>query len=190
MRLPEALPIILTGDVFSFRRSPTLFGRLIRAVTQSSVSHVGFAIWLQSQAYRRLYICEALEGHGVRLYPMSRCVEECARTGCIVDWHAFDGNAEQRAVIADFCESSVGKRYASPWQFVRSFGLISRWLGRRFGWPVDLDPERFFCSEFVATALAAVGCFPDEPDTPDPAAMAPGWIDLYPCLHHEGALTP
>lgn len=190
MRLFFALTLIRNGDVFLFRRSPSLFGRLIRLWTQSPFSHVGIALWVQVDGTRRLCILEALEGVGVRLHPMDRYLEECQRQGCLIDWYQVTDPAINRDRIAGYALDQWGARYAHPLQFVWSWGRLSTRLRRWLGLTADTDPERWFCSELVAAALKHAGYVPDSDLDLDPAETEPGMVALFPCLQRRGAIEP
>ena len=62
-----------------------------------------------------------------------------------------------------------GRRYASPWQLLLSFGWFTcrlrRWLGLA---PKDLDADRYFCSELVAEGLTILRWVFWSPETSDP----------------------
>lgn len=190
MRLFFALPLIRTGDICLFRRSPTLFGRFIRLWTQSPFSHVGIALWVIVDGTRRLCILEALEGVGVRLFPMDRYLEECHASGCLIDWYQVVDSEINRDRVAGYALQQWGRPYATPWQFVWSWGLLSGWWRRLRGLPVDTDPERWFCSELVTAALRHAGYVPESGDDSEPAATEPGAVALFPCLQRRGAIEP
>ena len=64
---------IQNGDVLAFgyvRNS--FFSQLISLWTRSRVSHVGIAI----RFYGRLCVIEALEGRGVRVFPLSKLLRD------------------------------------------------------------------------------------------------------------------
>lgn len=190
MRISSALAQIHTGDVLLFRRSPSLFGRLIRVWTQSPFSHVGVAIRIVVDGTQRLAILEALEGVGVRLHPLDRYLEECHRDGCKVDWYAVTDDSVDRLKVAGYALQHWGKRYASPWQFAWSWGRLAAWVRRMRGLSVDTDPERYFCSELIAGALVYAGYRPDGDLAIEPAETAPGDVALYTCLQRRGEIEP
>ena len=188
MKLAEALSQIRSGDVLLFRRSTSLFGRLIRLRTESPYSHAGIAVQLQVGPFQQLFVAEALEGVGVRLFPLPRYVRQCHAEGCLIDWFKIISPEVAGEWAAAYAVDQVGKRYASSWQFVWSWGWASSWWRRLTGRPADTDPERFFCSELVAGALEYAGYVPDDDLPQEAAETAPGAIALFPCLQRKGAI--
>ena len=186
MKYTDARDLIQDGDVLAFRGT-RLFSRLIKLWTRSRVSHVGIACWMHD----RLTVVEALEGVGVRVYPLSRYVGR----GCDVDWYQVDQSAndvlahgalDRRAVVA-FALSKWGLRYASPWQFLRSWGWLSRRVSESRGLPVDTNPDRFFCSELALDALRAGG-YRGEGYDKAAAETSPADVIELPCLRRRGRL--
>jgi len=174
---------IRDGDVLAFRGT-RWWSWLIRYFTQSRTSHVGFALWMHG----RLCVMEALEGRGIRIFPVSKCLED----GEWIDWyelHKPEDNKIDRDVLVATALSHWGKQYAPWWQFVRTW---CRWLRRYMdmrGKPMDVDPERFFCSEFVLTCLRMSGYLGEGfASNLSPAAASPGDIIELPCLHRMGKL--
>lgn len=169
---------IQNGDVLAFgyvRRS--FFSQLISLVTRSRISHVGIAI----RFYNRLCVIEALEGRGVRVFPISTLLKQ----GRKIVWY------QTRVPVGvkrfEICESALrhwGKRYASPWQFLRSFSLLTKRICDRLGIQVDTNEERFFCSEFVVDCLSGAGIQIDA----DAAEMSPADVIELPCLLARGTL--
>lgn len=178
---------VKTGDVFAFRGT-ALHSRLIQLWTRSVYSHVGFALWVKADGVSRLCILEALEPIGVRLHPMEVYLDQCNRQGVGVDWYTISDPTVNRDKIAAFALSKWGKRYASPFQFVRSFFAIGKVLRRWFGLPANRDAERFFCSQLCAEALRYAGCHPDTVLPQEPALTDPGAITQYPCLQRKGSI--
>ncbi len=190
MRYDQIRDHISNGDFFLFRGN-RWFSRLIRWRTQSVFSHVGVALWVHVGGLSpRLAILEALEPHGVRLYPFSRYLEECQRQRVGVDWFKLDDSAVNRHMVAAYVLRQWGKKYAAG-QLVLSFGVISTLLRRLTHTHVPLvdGEERFFCSELAAAAVEAGGYKPDDLDASLPAAIDPGSVALFPCLHRMGTLS-
>lgn len=182
MRYEEARHAIETGDLLFFR-GRLLHSRLIQFWTRSVYSHVGVAVWLESGPIRRLFVVEALEGKGVRIYPLSRYLS----AGADVDWYAVTDSAFDRTGAAAWALAQVGLHYASPWQMLRSFGLITKWLCDNLGLPTKIDSNRWFCSCYAVRLLMAGGIEFDE--TIDPSLTPPGRVALLTCLRRMGALT-
>lgn len=193
MKLSDVQDNIQNGDVFLFE-GRSWFARLIKARTRSIYSHAGCALWIGINGTKTLCVLEALEPHGVRLYPMDRYVAECAAKGVRVHWFELDPCGSEnvnRDHVAAYVFKQLGKRYVSPWQFFVSWGWLTRWLRRLLGKGVEnLDPERFFCSELVAAALRAGGYRPDPDEDVQPAATDPGSVSMFPCLQRRGVVTP
>jgi hypothetical protein len=187
MRLNDAT--IENGDVLLFE-GRSWFARAIKLRTRSKFSHAGIALWIQTGGTRRLFICEAMEPWGVRLHPLGRYLEECTRRGEVVHLYQLDRTVD-RDKVAGYAVEQAGKRYASVWQFLVSWGRVTgffRWL---FGKKVcDTNPDRFFCSELVAAALRAGGYVPAPEADMLPAVTDPGSLALFPCLQIQGVLTP
>ena len=172
---------IQDGDVLAFRGT-AVFSRLIQTVTQSRVSHVGFAVWLRR--WDRLAVLEALEPGGIRLHPLRQRLKD----GESVDWYKLNDTGISRATLVESAFEHWGKRYASPWQFARSWGVLSSWLADMLGGDPDTNPDRFFCSELVAHCLGRAGYSIDDPAWKVPARMAPGDVCELPVLHRMGRL--
>lgn len=180
MKYEKARASIRDGDVFAFRGS-RWYSELIKLRTLSRISHVGIAIWVRE----RLCVMEALEGDGIRIFPVSKCLQD----GCVIDWYELFDSDIDRSVVTDEALSHWGKLYAPWWQFVRSWGFLTKWFIKKevIDVPVDVDPERFFCSEFVLRCLQRGGYMGEGYDT-NPAEASPGDVVELPCLHRMGRL--
>ena len=86
--------------------------------------------------------------------------------------------------MCEYGLSHWGERYASPWQFVRSFSVLTKWVCDRLKIKRDTNEKRFFCSEFVVNCLIAVGLDVED----DPARMSPADVIELPCLLQRGIL--
>ena len=138
---------INNGDVLAFGYVRTsIFSQLISLVTRSRISHVGIAI----RFYGRLCVIEALEGHGVRVFPISTLLRE----GRKIWWYQL--------------------RF--PHSKLRRFELCEFAL-RHWG-------KRFFCSEFVVSALKHAGVEIEV----DAASMSPADVIELPCILQRGVL--
>jgi hypothetical protein len=164
---------IKDGDVLAFRLDRlSIFSQLISLVTRSRVTHVGFAVRYRN----RLCVLEALEGKGVRLHPVSIIIA----TGRDVDWYQLQAADNKRMVVVARAFNHWGKRYASPLQFLRSWGVITSALCDWLRIPIDTNEQRFFCSEFVHRCL--------KPKSIEAAKMAPADIIELPELKRMGTL--
>lgn len=141
------------GDILAFR-GVGFWSAAIKVRTTGRVSHVGFAYRLDGE----LWVIEAKEKIGVRLVPLALYL---ANSAVEVDWHPLlaDEHHIRRDLLVTLARADVGKPYASIWQFLRSWGLISRRLADHFGWPADTNEGRFFCSEFVLAKLRGAGYY-------------------------------
>ena len=170
---------INNGDVLAFGYVRTsIFSQLISLVTRSRISHVGIAI----RFYGRLCVSEALEGHGVRVFPISTLLRE----GRKIWWYQlrFPHSKLRRFELCEFALRHWGKRYASPWQFVRTFSLVTRRICDLLKIKRDTNEDRFFCSEFVVSALKHAGVEIEV----DAASMSPADVIELPCILQRGVL--
>jgi len=172
---------ITDGDLLFFR-GRLLHSRIIQRWSRSVFSHVGIAHWIRSAGVERLAVVEAIEGHGVRLYPLSVSLER----GDDVDWFQITDDSIAGDRVVGWAMARWGKRYATARQFVRSFLSIrlATWLGL----PTRLADDRWFCSWFAAEALRAGGWQPPDDDTIRPELAAPGDVALFSCIQRKGPL--
>ena len=175
---------IKNGDVITFR-GRSLWSRLIRLRSSARVTHVGLAVWARD----RLCVFEARERIGVRLYPMSAYVTACRVEGVQVDWHKLQSSPHgiDRQKVVEWATMQWGKRYASAWQFLRSYGPIAAHLADVLGVPVDVNGDRFYCSEYVLAALRHGGYAGEA--WRKAASTTPGDVVELPCLHRMGAIV-
>ena len=176
--------LIRDGDVLAFR-GKSFFSKLIRIRTLARVTHVGLALWVRD----RLCVLEAREWHGVRMFPLSRYLAD----GEEVEWHQLESRQvpdKSRRAVVESGLSHWGERYASPYQFLRSWGWLTKWVANRRGLPVDTNRNRLFCSELVAEALLAGGIMPRaaKAGTITPAKTSPGDVVEWTCLRNRGRL--
>lgn len=164
----------MDGDVLAFHRRG-FWGAAIRLRTSARVSHVGFAARFRG----RLCVVEAQEGRGVQVVPFTSYQ---ADVNIEAFWYRL--RAEQfgvsRTAVIDLALSHWGCRYSSPLQFVRSWGLVSEPLCDCLGICKDLDPQRFFCSEFVLSSLRGAG-YCGNPEF-EPIRSSPGDVIELDCL--------
>lgn len=162
MTFDEIMEQARVGDLvfFSGRK---LFSRLIQFRSGSEWSHVAVVILARNKELGiEPQIVESLEGVGVRSLPLA-------------EWRSWNGKvalgrvslfANDRRAIADYAASKVGGKYASHWQFLRSFSLIWSRIHRLFGIPDDRDRSRYFCSELAAESLEACSRYKLLPKSP------------------------
>ena len=177
MRYQDHRPLIQDGDVVAFQVARwSLFSQVISIWTRSKFSHVGIVMWVRG----RLAGIEALEGVGVRIHPLSHLV----RTRRI-NWFQITDDNIDREKITTAALSRWGARYASPWQFIRSFSVVTTWVCDRLGVQYDTNPDRFFCSEYVMHCLQQAGY---EGDSTTVSRATPDDITRLTCLQHRGLL--
>lgn len=185
----RAAEYIRTGDLFLFR-GRSLFSWLIRRYTYSVYSHAGVAIWVKADGEQRLCVLEAMEGSGVRLYPMDLYVKQCVKQGVIVCWYAIAADAGvNREKVAAFALKGWGTPYASLWSLLWLFGLLPRLFRFIFGLGVGYNDKGTFCSRYCAQALAYGGCVFGVGDPATPDLATPGDLVNLPCLVNRGVLT-
>ncbi len=158
-----------TGDLIFFSgRRP--FSWLIRIRSLSRWSHVGIIVCPNVEGQDiEPQIIESLEGVGVRTVSSNV-------------WRQWRGRVaigritlppKLREQLVDYAASKRGCRYASPWQFIRSFAVLTSRVLDLFRRPEDRDRERFFCSELAAEAMHSVGILlPKSPSKMKPADLA------------------
>lgn len=181
MRLSDVEAQILPGDVFLFR-GRLLHSRIIQRWTRSVYSHVGIAHRPTSCGMPSLDVLEAMEGRGVRTFPLRRYLERRKR----IDWWTISDPRIDRCAVVRWLWDRRGNDYASPRQFVRSFVTIP--LLESLGLPTKVDANRPFCSWIAAEALVAGGYRPEDADFHDPALAAPGDVALFTCLQRKGMI--
>ena len=157
-------------DIVAFSGT-RVWSRIIRLRSQSRFSHVGIVCEINGDDW----VIEALERKGVRLVPLRVWYQW---GGEVTAFRLKDSSDDTRLRLIDFAAKRVGQEYASPWQFVRSFGFATRWLCRKIGVRKDLESDRWFCSELVAAALPHAGCWIGA----EPSEMTPGDVCNLPCL--------
>lgn len=177
MKLSDAH--IKDGDLLAFKGTG-FWSRLIQCVTKARVTHVGLAVTIRE----RQCIIEAREMRGVRVFPL----REYLRANSRVYWYELDDESSvSRKALVDYCFNVWGARYARAWQFLRSWGLVSKAWANRMRLPEDVDDNRFFCSELVLAALQAAGYTGDGYET-EAAKASPGDIVELTCFRPRGRL--
>lgn len=169
MTFDELMSQAKTGDLIFFSgRKP--FSWLIRIRSLSRWSHVGIVTCPQVEGEAiEPQIIESLEGVGVRTVHSDT-------------WRKWNGHVAigkltlapaSRELMANYAASKRACRYASPWQFVRSFALLTSRVLDLFRKPEDADRSRYFCSELAAEAMQVVGfVLPKSPPKIKPADLA------------------
>ena len=180
MLYSQAEKLIKDADVLAFRGSH-FFSKLIKLRTLARVSHVGFALRILD----RLCVLEAVEGVGVRLFPLDKHLNRGAR----VDWYQLDDThyAVSRDKVIRFVLYVWGAEYAKWSQFLRSWGFLSRRIADFWGLSMDMDEGRWFCSELVMAGLRDGG-YTGEGYERESAATSPAEIIELPCLRRMGRL--
>lgn len=172
---------ITNGDLLFFR-GKLLHSRIIQRWSRSVYSHVGIAHWIKSDGVSRLAVVEAMEGKGIRLFPLRRYLEQ----GDDVDWYQVTDKSINRDKVVAWAMDRWGKQYARPRQFIRSFVTVP--LLNSLGIATKLDNDRWFCSQFSTEALMNGGWTPAADDMIKPELAAPGDVAMFSCLHRQGPL--
>ena len=136
-----------TGDILFFKgQSPLSW--LIRVLTRSFYSHVGFIYWHSAPgADRRLYCIEAV-GTGVRVILMSE-LKKRYRGG--IDCYYVDREEPVKVKAVAFSFAQLGKLYDTQ-------SLLRFFLAIVFGKVEQArQNDLWFCSELVAAAYATQG---------------------------------
>lgn len=167
-------------------KGKSLFAKVIKPWTYSQYSHAGLILTAQIGGIESRCVIEALEPNGVRMYPLWRYLNDCRKDNIGIDLFPVNVPLDHDAV-ARFAFSTLGARYVTPWQFVESFGNIYRWVKGKLGGNTErnLNPDRFFCSEWVMDALEAGGLTLTRPAY----RTAPGFISGLPCFREKEALV-
>ncbi len=183
----DSMDLIQDADLILFSGS-TLFEELIKFRTRSDISHVGVVL----RTHGRMAVIESLDHCGPTITPIDKYVSDRSiRLG----WSRL--RAEEFGVDRDrFIEGMLqgwGKEYASWWQFARSWGFCTKRIGDWLGCSVDTDPNRFFCSEYVAENLIYAGydrSFIRKEFGQDiqPAEMSPAQLIRLPVFDYQGRL--
>lgn len=182
VRYLDAVTQLADGDLLAVK-GKSAWSRAIQLRTFSRISHVGLAIW--SKDFNQWCLLEAKEKIGVRLFPL-RTYLQC-NPGIEVVWYELlaDKYNINREDLIEWSKKQWGKKYASTFQFLRSWGSITRRIADLLNVPLDTDSNRFFCSEFIAGGLE-VGGFSIHKD---PAQTDPGDLVELPCYHAVGSLV-
>ncbi|HCS53272.1 YiiX/YebB-like N1pC/P60 family cysteine hydrolase [Rubinisphaera sp.] len=176
-RFQDVIDEIQDGD-FLFFRGKAFYTRVIRRWTCSRYSHVAVAVRIKD----RLFVAEAMEGFGVRLYPLEKYV----RSGYQVDWFALiDENVDRNRVVQWFIDR-IGYQYASRRQLLRSFLTLP--LARLFGLSTKVDNDRWFCS-FAAIEALNHGYGEAKNTSAVPSLASPGDVSYETALHIRGTLV-
>lgn len=182
LKLSDVWPGMQNGDLVLCRgRSP--LSRFIAWWTQSKFAHVGVVVFDKVGDLGLMpHVIEARLGRIVSCRPLARVIEEDGP----VDWYALTCPEIDRLAVATAARQFLGWPYASWFQFLRSFSVVTSRLLDRLGYPDDTDPERVFCSELVMEALR-VGGLEWSCDV-DPARMTPGDVALLTCVQRKGTV--
>lgn len=175
---------VRSGDVLLVENN-SIFARIIRWRTDSRYSHAALIVRTVWNGETDVpCIIEAQAGMPISLTPLNEYVKRCATTEGICHWFALRDGFDRERIVA-FALNQLGKRYADVQQFAVSFGWVTPWLRKLCGRnDPDTDPDRFFCSEFVASSLqeGGVKLFGS------PAAISPGQLVFCDDLVYQGIL--
>jgi hypothetical protein len=182
VKFDDVQSLIQPGDVLLFR-GRALHSRIIQRWTRSVYSHVGIAHRPVSAGMASLDVLEALEGRGVRTFPLRKYLSR----GHAVDWYSITDPRLERDAVVRWLWERRGNRYASYRQILRSF--VTTPLLEGLGLPTRIDHEQRFCSFIVAEALLSAGYEPDPHAPLMPELTAPGGIARFNCLQMRGPLV-
>jgi Permuted papain-like amidase enzyme, YaeF/YiiX, C92 family len=194
MKLSDAVPYIMPGDVLLFR-GKKLHSQVIERVSHSVYSHAALIVGhLPGEVISRfphdgprpsVTLAEALEPQGVRLYPLDKYLRECQAEGCQVDWFTLkiDGWARLVPVIVDFAVKQIGQPYDME-QVIWSFSWVGTFLQRWLHLPINLGNKSWFCSRLVAGAYKHAGL----PIPKIPQEMSPEDVAELSYLHFRDSL--
>lgn len=144
---------IRTGDLF-FASGRYFLSRLISRASWSEFSHVGLIYRIND----RVLVCEAVEGAGVRLIPLSRYLTDYEADG---SGRPYDGNLYLARIRPELGGTQAGKmfehvadRFANPFKWTQFLKMTGRLIGGRGRDPRD---GQMVCSEFVRDCFEADG---------------------------------
>lgn len=170
------------GDLLLFRGTRP-FSRAVQIWTRSPYSHVGVVCESYCGTRKRLDVLEAMEGTGIRQYPLTKYLETPHQ---MVDLFRVDTPTISGDAMVDFILDRRGTGYA--WrQLLRSFVTFP--LAELFGRADQVESERRFCSYLVAEALLAAGYAPKNPEAFVPHTIAPGDLTRIPGINFAGRLS-
>lgn len=185
LKYSEIRDEIRTGDLILFK-GRSFWSRVIQFRTLSRFSHCGFALWLHDEdhKHRRLMLVESKEAIGARMVPLT----DAMRRGSDVHWFPLEDYDEvDRDAVFVFTMTSLGSPYAPVWQFVRSFGLVTRWLCDRWHINANIAGRSRFCSEYVAEALKWMGY--RHSIILSPPEVVPGDLPELPFVSNRGRIV-
>lgn len=185
MDYQEARPLIKNGD-FLFFKGRSAWGRLIEWWTRSEYSHVGVAHWVVSDGTERLAVCEALEGVGLVVNPLSAYL----KAGEQIDWFPLvEESGIDRDRVVGFFMRAWGEPYSGFRQFIRSF-IMPKWIYRWLGVPTVVNPNARFCSWMGTAAVLYARWKPDRDEAPfEPHTVSPGQLSRFTCFRRGGPLV-
>lgn len=176
-----------SGDMVGFK-GVNKYAKLIGWNTLSDWSHFGVLVWVKfGDGEPTLCVIEAVIKYGVRLIALEDVLKDCKKTGERAFWFVLDRSHDlNRPILVDYVRRQLGKRYASPYQMVYSFGWLTRLWRYLRGLPArDMDSDRFFCSELGAAGLQAIGISPRK----IPAEMSPADLANEPAIKIMAEIT-
>jgi len=169
---------IQDGD-FLFFRGTVFYSRVIQRWTKSRYSHVAVAVRIRES----LFVLEAVEGRGVRLFPLSMYL----RSGCKIDWFKIIDPRVDREKVTQWFLDRVGNNYASPRQLIRSFLTLP--FANALDWSTKIDNNRWFCSFAGVEALRhGYGELADKIIPNEAELASPGDVSYIEALHIQGTL--
>ena len=186
LKFSEVSDQIKTGDILLFQ-GHGLFSWLIKLRTRSVYSHAGIVQRIKTNGHSRVWVIEALEPFGVRLFPLQRYL----LNGDDIDWYQIVDPNVSGEKIADYAIEQVGDHYSfrglfygftTFGRFLRSIAALHK-ASKLARW----SPKNWFCSQLVAKAAANAGFKSDEGKVP--IETGPGDLARYSFIRCRGKLV-
>ena len=172
-------PLLRTGDVL-LAAGEHWISHVISRATRSPMTHAGI-VYVMHDADRVLLL-EASEGQGVRLAPLSRLVwgttEQRYRGMLFILRHRDVLSTPGLRAASEYGFDRLTARYAYWTLFVILFRILLRLRRTR----VELEDDRFVCSELASSWLQTAGLGLD-PHSSDHGYVTPGALFADSHLH-------
>ena len=150
----DARQLIKNGDILACTGNE-LFSKAIKFFTKSKYSHVGIAFWLKTiEGFDyRLFILEAVDGAGVRIYPLSEALNEYGSGNIdLYKLKNLDGN-----LVLSYALDKIGKDYVTFWQLFLIVSKITKYIRRLWDKDDETKENKYHCSKLVFNSLIHAG---------------------------------
>ncbi len=158
MSYDECRPDIAPGDLL-LGSGTTPFSRMIRTVTESAWSHVGFVMPLS--VINRIMVLESVESIGVRTVPLSKYLRDYNNSGqpypggLVIARHE-DFPSDNEDVLREFARFAVDL-FGYPYDNDEIARIAVRIMTRFLPWAKDLKRDKeYICSEYVYECYKSV----------------------------------